>query len=468
MDKPNLPSNWSWVKLGDIGDVIGGGTPSTSIEEYFDGDIAWITPADLTGFKNKYISKGRRNITEAGLKNSSARLIPKNSVLFSSRAPIGYVVISSNELCTNQGFKTIIPNKKIDSEFVYYFLKSAKQLTEKNASGTTFKEISAKNFANLPIPLPPLQEQKKIVEKIEELFSGLDNGVASLKKAKEQIRLYRQSVLASAFSGKLVKDEKRETKNELEAHLNGIQVAANKSAERLNGIQEVTEQENTEHMPYKQVVPKAAEPKVEYSTSHPEFISGSEKLKQVQLDGISNQLPDGWKWVKLGEIIKVSSGKGLTSSNMVNDGLYSVYGGNGVSGYYNEFLFEEPRLIIGRVGAKCGVIHITKPKSWVTDNALIIEFISNNVEMKFLYHCLDYHNLNKLSVSTAQPVISGAKIYPYEIILPPLTQQNQIVEEIEKRFSEADNLEKTIDESLAKSEILRQSILKQAFEGKLV
>jgi len=97
-----------------------------------------------------------------------------------------------------------------------------------------------------------------------------------------------------------------------------------------------------------------------------------------------------------------------------------------------------------------------------------VDFISNDVVMKFLYHCLDFHNLNKLSVSTAQPVISGAKIYPYKIMLPPLNQQLQIVEEIEKRFSEADNLEKAIDDSLAKAETLRQSILKQAFEGKLV
>jgi len=394
--------NWSWVKLGDVGEVVAGGTPSTKIPEYFDGKIAWITPADLTGYRQKYISQGRKSISEEGLKNSSARIIPKGSILFSSRAPIGYVAIASNELCTNQGFKNLIPNKKVDSEFVYYYLKSAKQLAEKNASGTTFKEISSTNFKQLPFPLPPLPEQKKIVEKIEVLFSGLDSGVASLKKAKEQIRLYRQSVLASAFSGRLT------TKN----------------------------------------------------TQHTQNLS--------ELSALSGYLPDGWKWVKLGEIVKVSSGKGLTSANMFNDGMYPVYGGNGVSGYYNEFLFEEPRLIIGRVGAKCGVIHITKPKSWVTDNALIVDFKSSNVQMKFLYHCLDYHNLNKLSVSTAQPVISGAKIYPYEIMLPPLTQQSQIVEEIEKRFSEADNLEKAIDESLAKSETLRQSVLKQAFEGKLV
>ncbi len=90
----SLPPNWAWVKLGDIGEVVAGGTPSTKVPEYFDGKIAWITPADLTGYKQKYISQGRRNISDNGLRNSSARLIPSGSILFSSRAPIGYVAIA--------------------------------------------------------------------------------------------------------------------------------------------------------------------------------------------------------------------------------------------------------------------------------------------------------------------------------------------------------------------------------------
>jgi type I restriction enzyme S subunit len=152
---------------------------------------------------------------------------------------------------------------------------------------------------------------------------------------------------------------------------------------------------------------------------------------------------------------------------MKGDGKYSVYGGNGINGFYTDYLFEESKLILGRVGAKCGVVHITKPKSWVTDNALVIEF-KEKVNVNFFYYCLTYHNLNKLSVSTAQPVISGAKIYSYEILLPPLDQQHQIVSEIERRFSVADKLEQTIEESLKKAETLKQSILKKAFEGKLV
>ncbi|MFQ5629609.1 MAG: restriction endonuclease subunit S, partial [bacterium] len=166
----NLPKGWIWTKIGDLGTVTSGGTPSTKNVKYFGGKIAWITPADLSGYSNKYISKGRKSLTQVGLQNSSAKLLPKGSVLFSSRAPVGYVVIAANEICTNQGFKNLVPSKEISNEFIYYYLKSAKRLAESYASGTTFLELSGTKFAQLQIPLAPFNEQHRIVEKIEELF----------------------------------------------------------------------------------------------------------------------------------------------------------------------------------------------------------------------------------------------------------------------------------------------------------
>jgi type I restriction enzyme, S subunit len=176
---------------------------------------------------------------------------------------------------------------------------------------------------------------------------------------------------------------------------------------------------------------------------------------------------EGWKKVELKEILKLKSGNGLTSKNMLEQG-FPVYGGNGISGFYSEFMFDKPVLILGRVGAKCGVVHITKPKSWVTDNALIVDSDSKLVDKKYLYWVLLQLDLNKYSVSTAQPVISGAKIYPIKINLPPLSIQQKIVSEIESRLSVCDKLEETIKASLLQSESLRQSVLKRAFEGKLV
>ena len=123
-----LPENWEWVRLGDITSVISVGTPKTNIDTYYlNGTILWITPKDLSEYKEKYISFGDRNITEEGLNNSSARLMPKNTLLLSSRALIGYVAISNNEVTTNQGFKSFIPSICYNSEYLYYYLKSSKE-----------------------------------------------------------------------------------------------------------------------------------------------------------------------------------------------------------------------------------------------------------------------------------------------------------------------------------------------------
>jgi len=116
--KKELPKGWKWTTLGEIGEVASGGTPSTKIAQYWNGSIGWITPADLSGYEGKYIGKGRKNISIEGLNKSSARLLPKGTILFSSRAPIGYVAIAKNELATNQGFKNLIPSKFIFNEYV--------------------------------------------------------------------------------------------------------------------------------------------------------------------------------------------------------------------------------------------------------------------------------------------------------------------------------------------------------------
>lgn len=202
-ENPKLPQGWTIKTLGEIGEIISGGTPSTKQADNFGGDIAWITPADLSNHNNKFISQGKRNISEKGLKNSSARLVPKGTILFSSRAPIGYVAIASNQLCTNQGFKNLIPNKNVSSEFVYYYLLNSKNLAESYASGTTFKEISAKSFSKLPIPLPPLEIQKQIVKLLEKHLQHADKTGEFIESALNKAKQLKQSLLKSAFLGRL-------------------------------------------------------------------------------------------------------------------------------------------------------------------------------------------------------------------------------------------------------------------------
>ena len=172
--------------MGDIASVTGGGTPSTSNPLHFNGTIPWITPADLSHHIGKTIAGGDRYISEEGMEKSGAKWLPQGTVLFSSRAPIGYVAIASRPVTTNQGFKSFTPADGMTSDYLYYWLSSAKPIAEELASGTTFLEISGAKAAQIPCPVAPIAEQTRIVEKLEELLSDLDAGVAELKAAQKK------------------------------------------------------------------------------------------------------------------------------------------------------------------------------------------------------------------------------------------------------------------------------------------
>lgn len=200
-----LPNNWIISTLDEVGIIVSGGTPSTNQPQFWNGNISWITPADLSKHTSKYIAHGNRSITQDWVDNSSATLIPKGSILFSSRAPIWYVAIAENEMTTSQGFKNIIPLESTCSDYIYYYLKTIKPLAEKMASWTTFLELSGEKFKKIPIPLPPLNEQARIVAKIEELFSEIDYSLENLKKAGKWLEKYRHTLLDRAFYGKSLK-----------------------------------------------------------------------------------------------------------------------------------------------------------------------------------------------------------------------------------------------------------------------
>ena len=157
-------AEWKTCTIADLGTVVGGATPSTKkVENYEDGTIAWITPKDLAGYTGRYIWHGERNITECGLNSCSAKMMPAHSILFSSRAPIGYVAIAGQEMCTNQGFKSVVPNNNTDYMFLYYLLKYNKDKIEAMGSGTTFKEISGSTMRGIEVTVPEsLDEQRKI------------------------------------------------------------------------------------------------------------------------------------------------------------------------------------------------------------------------------------------------------------------------------------------------------------------
>lgn len=188
---------WKEVTLSEIGTIVGGATPSTKNTSFYDGNIPWLTPKDLSVNSNKYILRGERNITEAGFNSCSCKMLPKGSVLFSSRAPIGYVAIAANDMCTNQGFKSVIPNEKTDSEFLYYLLKYNKDNIASQGSGTTFAEVSGKTMKEIEVVVPNEKDDQR---RIASILSSLDRKIELNNKINADLEEMAQAIFKNWLS----------------------------------------------------------------------------------------------------------------------------------------------------------------------------------------------------------------------------------------------------------------------------
>ena len=419
MSAGKLPEGWEQIEIGDIADVISGGTPKSGVAENFapSGEgIAWLTPADLSGYKEKYISHGARDLTTPGYSSCSAKLMPKGTILFSSRAPIGYVAIAANEIATNQGFKSFTFPSDIFPDYAYYFLRNIRHIAEEMGTGTTFKEISGSSAKTLPFVLAPFAEQKIIAEKLDTLLAQVDSTKARLEQIPQILKRFRQAVLAAAMRGEL---------SETWRTHNSFNISLHKYYELTKG-------------------------------------------KKLKAKNIAEPCEENtWLRCNIGHIFNVKSGDGLTAKEMNSSGDIPVYGGNGITGYHDKYNTEESTIVIGRVGYYCGSVHLTPEKSWITDNALLVDFNRDLITEKFAYWLLKATNLRVDTSSSAQPVISGAKIYSIEIVVPPVEEQREIVRRVEQLFAYADTIEKQVNNALARVNNLTQSILAKAFRGEL-
>ena len=389
--------------ISEIGDIISGATPKTNVLTNFGGEIPWLTPADLSGYTEKYISHGARNLTQQGYDSCSTHLIPAGTVLLSSRAPIGYVAIAKNEICTNQGFKSIVPKTFVNSEFLYYQLKSLKNTLQNLGSGTTFKELSAKKLATVQVVIPSLEEQKSIVSKIEELFSKLDASVAELKTAKEKLKVYRQAVLKEAFTGFTQK-----------------------------GLVEISEiVEDIRIGPFGTMLHKA------------DYVSGGVPVINPQHIKKLSIIPS--------EKVTVSQEKYVELA---------------------PYQLKENDIIMGRRGEMGRAAAITKVEAgWICGTGSILFRLKPEYDATFYSQILSspdaVHYLEDHATGTTMKNLNESIVK--HIPVPKVTRQMQeeIVSKSEEKTSICDSIEQTIDASLQQAEALRQSILKQAFEGGL-
>lgn len=190
-------TEWKECTIADIGTVVGGATPSTKDSSNYDGgEIAWITPKDLSNYDDRYISHGERNITEKGLNGCSAQLMPKHSVLFTSRAPIGYVAIADGEVCTNQGFKSVVPNENTDYLFLYYLLRYNKDMIEGLGSGTTFKEVSGSTMKGVKVRVPTTLSAQKAIGRF---LDSIDCKIEENRKINKNLLDQAQSIFTQEF-----------------------------------------------------------------------------------------------------------------------------------------------------------------------------------------------------------------------------------------------------------------------------
>ncbi|MCY4183398.1 MAG: restriction endonuclease subunit S [Gammaproteobacteria bacterium] len=475
-----IPPTWEWSRIDELGKVVSGGTPSTKVSEYWEGDIIWFAPSDLTGYKRKFIERGAKTLTREGLAKSSAKLMPAGSVMFSSRAPVGYTAINTEPATTNQGFKSIIPHDGLFNEYIYYYLQAAKQIAEQRATGTTFKELSGSAFGALPIPIAPICEQHGIVEKIEALFAEIDKGVESLKAAKASLDHYRKSLLKAAFEGRLTADWRARNPDKLEDPQTLLsRIRKEREAKYQTALAEwkraVSEWNNSGQMDRKPFKPKR--PK--------EF-----PVEFANLQIALSDLPTGWTWSHLGwcstgpeygtaekssdhgdvPVIRMGNLQGGTidwknlvyTSNKVEIKQYSLNAGDVLFNRTNS-----PELV-----GKSAIYRGCKPALFA-GYLVRINQIEEIVMGSYLAYFLNSpvaraHGKTVKTDGVNQSNINATKLLEYPFPYCSIAEQAQIVATLDIRLDAMKMLEEEIETNLSRIETLRQSILKQAFSGKLV
>ena len=374
-----IPNNWKLSTIEGISKVIS--TKKYQIRE----------SETLKDGLYPVISQSKEAVIGFSNDKNKLLVIKKPVIIFGDHTTV-VKYIDFNFVVGADGIKIFEPIDDIEPKFFKYsidFLSIG--LEKKGGYSRHYKFIK-----NLSLPVPPFAGQKRIVEKIEELLplvERYEKAWARLEELNKKFPLDMQkAILGQAIQGKLVEQRAEEgTGQEL---FEAIQ------EEKQNLIEEGK-------------------------------LKKQKALPEITEDEIPFEIPDTWKWVRLGEIISIESGNGLTTANMIK-GNIPVYGGNGITGYHNESTIHEKTIVIGRVGYYCGSVHITEPEAWVTDNAFVTKYPKNFIDMLFLVHILRYMNLGNRNNATAQPVISGKKIYPLLFPLPPLAEQKRIVEKIEE------------------------------------
>ncbi|MBP1018238.1 restriction endonuclease subunit S [Serratia fonticola] len=418
MSGGKLPEEWVLSPIGEVCDL----NPKLKLDDYLDVGFMPMASVPTTylgkcNFETKKWNKVKKGFTQ----------FQNGDVIFAKITP-----------CFENGKAVVIkefPNGYGAGSTEYYVLRSINGLINPhwllalvktkdfltngalNMSGSVGHKRVTKEFVEkYYLPFPPLAEQKFIIEKLDTLLAQVDSTKTRLELIPQTLKRFRQAVLATAVRGKLTATWR-------------IKNSFNLSLKKYYDLT---------------------------------------KGKKLKAKNISEPCEERtWLRCNIGHVLNVKSGDSLTAKEMSSSGDIPVYGGNGITGYHERHNTEEKTIVIGRVGYYCGSVHLTPEKSWITDNALLVDFNNELIEKKFAYWLLKATNLRTDISSSAQPVISGAKIYPIEISIPPIEEQAEIVRRVEQLFAYADTIEKQVNNALTRVNNLTQSILAKAFRGEL-
>lgn len=393
--------------MSEISEVVGGGTPDSKRSEYWGGDVAWITPADLSGYHTKTIACGARSITQSGLANSGARVLPSGAVLMSSRAPVGYVAIAAQPLTTSQGFKSFVLGDAVLAEYVYWFLKGNSDLLREYASGTTFAEVSGRRAGEIPIPIPPLAEQHRIVAALEERLTDIDAAVAALQRARANVKRYRVSVM-------------------LEGTRPGSLFGPENAHWELSRIGEIFR------------VSIGSTP----SRSNATYWNGN--------------IP----WVSSGEVafsrIRATR-ESISELGLANSSTKMCAPGTVLIGMIGE-------------GKTRGQVAILDVAACTNQNSAAIHVSETDHCPEFLFYALaaQYDATRRIGGGNNQKALNKQRVSELQIGMPDPQIQRLIVSQIEERLLVADRTLVDIDRQLGRAARLRQALMQRAFTGHLV
>ncbi len=462
-EEKELPRGWVWTSVGEIYDIVGGGTPSTDIEEYWNGDIAWVTSADICGLKD---IRPRKRITKAAIENSATNLVPEESLIVVTRVGLGKVALTKMPLCFSQDSQALIGvNSSVYPDYSLYYLAQAVQIFKYQNRGTTIAGVTKKQLSELPFALPPLAEQYRIVAAIEQQFTRLDAGVAALQRVRTKLKRYRAAVLKAAVEGKLTEAWRAEHPATEPASLLLERILKERRAKWEADLR--AKGKDSAKLRY-------VEPAKPYVESLPE-------------------LPEGWCWATVDQISQIQGGLQKQPSRTPRKNAFPYLRvANVLRGRLDLSIVEKMELFgdeLHTLRLEVGDLLIVEGNGSKTEigrsalwNGEIRDCIHQNhiIRVRLSYvipEYIDYYwnspegnrRVTNVAGSTSGLyTLSVGKISRLPVPLPPLLEQEQIVAEVEQRLSIVSELEAIVEANLKRAERLRQSILREAFAGRLV